>query len=84
MRALQEKYGGHLRYFMWRRAQAPATPERATPPGAGAGAAPDPGEGAWIAADDTAAQLQALAEGRLGVGWRLGKDGRRELWYARP
>ncbi|SFH68075.1 hypothetical protein [Albimonas pacifica] len=77
VRALHEKYGGHLRYFMWRRSALPAVEAAETPP-------PDPAAGLWLAAEDAPAQHAALAEGRLGLRWRRRADGGRDLWYARP
>ena len=77
IRALQEKYGGHLRYFLWRRAAAPAAEAAETPP-------PDAAAGLWLPSEDAPAQRAALAEGRQGLRWRRRPDGGRDVWYTRP
>ncbi|MDF2233947.1 hypothetical protein P2H44_15405 [Albimonas sp. CAU 1670] len=77
VRALEEKYGGHLRYLMWRRAATPAATAAEAPP-------PEGAEGLWLPAEDAPAQRAALEAGRLGLRWRRRPDGGRDLWYARP
>ncbi len=89
VRALHEKYGGHLRYFMWRRSAAPASASAApagsaSAPGGAETPPPDPAAGLWLASEDAPAQHAALDEGRLGLRWRRRADGGRDIWYARP
>jgi hypothetical protein len=66
VRALIEKYGGHVRYILYRDLSA---------------AAPDKGEGIWCQAGDIARQRRLVASGHAGTHWRKLEDGARELWY---
>ena len=70
VRALVEKYGGHLRFLLYRRADRTAT---------------EGGEaGDWLDAEDVAGQRAALAAGAWGLAWRRRADGGREIRYAKP
>lgn len=68
VRALVTKYGGHMRYLLFRH---------------DSGAAPTQADDGtiWCAVDDTARQQALLGEGRLGCGWRLRGDGGRDMAY---
>lgn len=69
IRAIMEKYGGHLRYLLHRR-----EPE----------AAPGPDEGIWCAASDVAGQMAALRQGAIGLAWRRRPDGGRDVNFRLP
>jgi hypothetical protein len=61
IRGIIEKYGGHLRYLLYRDLSA-------APPG--------DGEGIWCDANDIGRQRLLIANGFAGIGWRRREDGR--------
>lgn len=69
IRGVIEKYGGHLRYLLYRDLSA----------GIEQG-----GVGDWCEAGDIDRQRSLLAAGHAGVHWRLRDNGARDLWYQRP
>lgn len=69
VRGLIQKYGGHMRYLLYRDLSAGG--ETA-------------GRGVWCGADETELQLELTAAGWSGVRWRKREDGSRELWYREP
>jgi hypothetical protein len=66
VRAIVEKYGGHLRYILHRDLAADESDEP---------------EGVWCAAEDTERQRSLIVAGCLGTRWRKRADGGRDLWY---
>ena len=66
VRAIVEKYGGHLRYILHRDLAA-AEQQNA--------------QGVWCAAEDTERQRSLIAAGYAGTRWRRRADGGRDLWY---
>lgn len=71
VRALVTKYGGHMRYLLYRDDQAPLP-------------APVDEGVVWCGVDDMARQQALLAEGLFGWGWRRREDGGREMAYRMP
>jgi hypothetical protein len=69
VRAIIEKYGGHLRYLLYRDlAPAPASS----------------GEGLWCDVADIARQRLLIANGFTGAAWRRRENGGREICYREP
>ncbi len=69
VRGLIQKYGGHLRYLLYRDLASDAETT---------------GQGVWCGADEIERQLALAAAGWSGVRWRKRQDGTRELWYRAP
>ena len=66
VRAVIEKYGGHLRYILHRDLAA-AEPQNA--------------DGVWCGVEDIEHQRSLIAAGCVGARWRKRADGGRDLWY---
>lgn len=66
VRGLIEKYGGHIRYLIYRDLSAAAAGGQ---------------DGTWCDAGDTERQKSLVAAGHAGVRWRRRPDGRRDIWY---
>jgi hypothetical protein len=66
VRAIVEKYGGHLRYILYRDLAA---------------AEPDAAQGVWCGVEDIPRQRALLASGRAGARWRRRGDGGRDILF---
>jgi hypothetical protein len=66
VRAIIEKYGGHLRYILYRDL---------------AVAEPQDANGVWCAVEDIGRQRSLLEVGSVGTRWRRRADGGRDLFY---
>lgn len=68
VRAVIDKYGGHIRYLLYRDLHA---------------APIDAQGGVWCAVADAARQRELLSSGHGGVAWRRLDDGGREIFYGK-
>ncbi|MDQ6435508.1 hypothetical protein RB623_15730 [Mesorhizobium sp. LHD-90] len=66
VRAIVEKYGGHLRYILYRDLSA---------------GEPDEAEGVWCGVEDIDRQRTLLAGGHAGTRWRRRADGGRDIFF---